>query len=146
MAWKSLKDTGSEDPSDTQGSEKPVQHPAPWVGFHNSALHLPTQFRHQGSAKLTVPPLPIMGKERGFLLHGGQKWLLALLLHREQKVITVWGSTEKTTINSKTYLSAKTATTLVSLEYFDYSVSEKQLGKLSDQVPNNNTETGIEIL
>lgn len=77
------------------------------------------------------PFLPFRYWERkGFLQHGGQKWLLALLFHWEQKVITARGSTEKTTINSNTYLSAKTATTLLSLEYFDYSVSEKQLGKL----------------
>jgi len=68
-----MKDVSSEDTSESLTYQKQVQYPATRVAFHSSAPDLPREFGHRRLARLTVPPLPLLGKENEFLQHSRQK-------------------------------------------------------------------------
>lgn len=85
---------GSEDTHQTHRNEKWVQYPAMRVGFHSSALELPTEFGQQGPARLSR-----IGKGQWVSEARQTEMTTCPVIPLRGKVIIVLGSTEKGTSN-----------------------------------------------
>lgn len=84
---KKPKGHGQQRRAWNNGNEKRLWHPATQAALHSSALELPTESGQQGSARLTGPPLLMLGKDREFLHRGKQNWLLGVLYWEEKSLL-----------------------------------------------------------